>query len=52
VDGEVNNLHVKGIGIEDLVGYVYIVTLDKVIIIQFIMRINTFYNICNGLFYL
>jgi hypothetical protein len=29
VDAEVNSLHVKRIDIDDLVGYVYIVRVDK-----------------------
>jgi hypothetical protein len=31
VDAEVDSLHVKRIGIEDLVGYVYIVRVDYAI---------------------
>jgi hypothetical protein len=31
VDGEVDNVHVKRIGMDDLVGYVYIVRVDKII---------------------
>jgi hypothetical protein len=33
VDAKVDSLHVKRIGIEDLVGYVYIVRVDLMLII-------------------
>jgi hypothetical protein len=33
VDGEVDSVHVKRIGMEDLVGYVYIVRVDSYMLI-------------------
>jgi hypothetical protein len=44
VDSKVDSLHVKRIGIKNLVGYVYIVRLDYVIVISEIDNTYSFHS--------